>query len=143
MKTRHLIMIFAGIICLVAISSCNSDKSKGVTLYDKSLSEIKQKVNGEWELVSGKNAREIGEFENTFITFDNDKYIWTENGVSEPGELNWRKESTGMGYDAYMMDVFYSSRPSFPIAINGDTLYIQDCSETGYKYTLVKKSSKK
>jgi len=124
---------------MLIINSCSSDKSKGRTLHDKSLSEIKKSINGEWELVSGKNASELGEFENTFIVFNDDKYIWKENGVDDPGDLNWRKAPTGIGYDSFLMDVFYAEHPAFPMAIKGDTLYIQDCSETGYLYTLIRK----
>lgn len=138
-------LTIAGIILLCAIIGCNSQESKQeiknthTTLFDKSLSEIKQLINGKWELVSNQNEREIGEFENTFITFKDDDYIWTENGESEPGKLNWRKAPTGIGYDAYLMDVFYADYPSFPLAISGDTLYIQDCTATNFKYTLIRK----
>lgn len=135
------------LLCMLSIScvtaGCKSDKSQQVsvkdTLYDKSLDEIKQYVKGKWELVSGQNASEICEFENTFITFSGDNYTWTEEGESEKGELNWRKAPTGIGYDAYLMDVFYAEHPSFPLAINKDTLYIQDCTETAYKYTLIRR----
>lgn len=135
-------------LCMLCIN-CQSDKSKGqkkypvktgnCTLFDKSLPEIKEYIHGEWELVSGGNSRELCEYENTFIEFDGDKYIWTEDDKEEPGNLNWRKAETGAGYEAYLMDVFYAEHPAYPLAINGDTLYIQDCSETAYKYTLVRK----
>lgn len=110
-----------------------------ITLYDKELPEIKAQVDGKWELVSGKNAREFCEYENTFIEFDGDRYVWTEDGKVEPGALNWRKADTGAGYEAYLMDVFYETNPAYPVCIKGDTLILQDCSETGYKYTLVRK----
>lgn len=113
--------------------------SVNTTLYDKTLPEIKELVNGKWELVSGQNARETCEFENTFILFNGDKYVWTEDNKDEPGDLNWRKSDTGAGYDAYQMDVFYATNPSYPLSIKGDTLYIQDCTETAYKYTLVRR----
>jgi len=136
MKTG--IVFLLTLVCLAgSITSCNTNKSKeNMTLFDKSLPEIKKAVNGKWELVSGQNARETGEFENTFITFNDDKYIWSENGKDEPGDLNWRKGPTGIGYDSYLMDVFYAERPAYPISIQGDILYIQDISDTGYKYTL-------
>ena len=43
-------------------------------------------------------------------------------------------------FDVYrpMMDVFYETNPAYPVSIKGDTLILQDCSETGYKYTLVR-----
>ena len=55
-------------------TACQSNKKKvaenvNITLFDKELPEIKALVNGEWELVSGKNAREFCEYENTFIKF--------------------------------------------------------------------------
>lgn len=138
------------VICFCALGiSCQSDKSNGqkeravktesCTLFDKSLPEIKKYINGEWELVSGRNSRELCEYENTFIEFDDDKYVWIEDEKEEPGDLNWRKTETGAGYEAYLMDVFYAEHPAYPLALNGDTLYIQDCSETAYKYTLVRK----
>lgn len=110
-----------------------------ITLYDKELPEIKAQVDGKWELVSGKNAREFCEYENTFIEFNGDRYVWMEDGKAEPGALNWRKADTGAGYEAYLMDVFYETNPAYPVCIKGDTLILQDCSETGYKYTLVRK----
>lgn len=113
--------------------------TEATTLFDKELSEIKDYTYGKWELVSGKNTRELCEFENTFITIDDDQYIWTEDGESEAGEMNWRKAPTGIGYDAYLMDVFYAEYPSFPLSIHRDTLYIQDCTATGYKYKLVRR----
>ena len=137
--------IITGIVLLCIITGCKFQESQPeikdahTTLFDKPLSEIKQLINGKWELVSNQNARETGEFENTFITFKDDDYIWTENGNSEAGKLNWRKTPTGIGYDAYLMDVFYENFPSFPLAISGDTLYIQDCTETNFKYTLIRK----
>ena len=115
-------------------TACQGNKKKGVenvnvTLFDKEQPEIKALVNGDWELVSGKNAREFCEYENTFIKF----------GKAEPGALNWRKADTGAGYEAYPMDVFYETNPAYPVSVKGDTLILQDCSETGYKYTLVRK----
>ena len=109
------------------------------TLFDKSLPEIKELVEGKWELVSGQNTTQLCEFENTFIQFNGDKYVWTEEGKDEPGDLNWRKANTGAGYEAYLMDVFLETSPSYPLAIKGDTLFIQDCTETAYKYTLVRR----
>lgn len=109
------------------------------TLFDKPLPEIKKLIKGRWELLSGQNPSQLCEFENTFIVFDDEKYIWSEDGSDEPGDMNWRKADTGLGYESYLMDVFYATNPSYPLAINGDTLFIQDCSETKYKYTLVRR----
>lgn len=120
-------------------SSVQNTAKMKITLFDKTLPEIKELVNGKWELVSGKNARETCEYENTFIKFDGDTYVWIEDGKEEPGDLNWRKADTGVGYESYLMDAFYATNPAYPLAINGDTLQLQDCSETGYLYTLVKK----
>ena len=122
------------VVVLLFGTACQSNKKKdaesaNVTLFDKDLPEIKTLVNGEWELVSGKNAREFCEYENTFIKFADDQYVWTEDGKAEPGA----------GYEAYLMDVFYETNPAYPVSIKGDTLILQDCSETGYKYTLVRK----
>ncbi|RHJ82909.1 hypothetical protein [Parabacteroides sp. AM08-6] len=139
------IISFLLIAFLLTGTSCrNKQKAKDTvriktTLFDKELPEIKKMINGKWELVSGKNSREVCEYENTFIEFNDDKYIWTEDGKQEPGELNWRKADTGIGYDAYLMDVFYETNPAYPLLINGDTLILQDCSQTGYKYTLIRK----
>lgn len=148
------ILVFCG-LCLLTIAGCSGkSEQKGeeqtaakadarpqvkMSLVDKTLPEIKESVNGKWELISGQNASQLCEFENTFITFDNDKYIWTEDGKDEPGDLNWRKAPTGNGYDAYLMDVFYATNPSYPLAINDDTLYIQDCTGTAYKYMLIRR----
>lgn len=112
---------------------------KGILLYNKSLPEIKQLINGKWELVSSQNSRESGEYENTFIQFNDDKYIWTEDGKDEPGNLNWRAETTPKGQQIYLMDVFYETNPAYPLELRGDTLFIQDYTETAYKYTLVRK----
>lgn len=114
-------------------------KEGPVTLYDKTLPEIKKHVNGKWELISGQNKEQFCEYENTFIVFDDDKYIWIEDGKEEPGDLNWRQEDTKEGYKSYLMDVFYSTNPAYPLSVNGDTLYIQDCSQTRYKYKLIRK----
>lgn len=103
------------------------------------MPEIKELVEGKWELVSGQNTTQLCEFENTFIQFNGDKYVWIEEGKDEPGDLNWRKADTGAGYEAYLMDVFLETSPSYPLAIKGDTLFIQDCTETAYKYTLVRR----
>ena len=109
------------LVCILPLgTACQDNKKKETTkanlsLIEKDLPEIKQLVNGKWELVSGKNAREFCEY------------------------LNWRKADTGLGYEAYLMDVFYETNPAFPLSIKGDTLFLQDCSETGYKYTLVRK----
>lgn len=148
LKIRFIIVAVG--LCLTVTSGCKSksdqkeakqeaQSSVNITLYDKTLPEIKELVNGKWELVSGQNARETCEFENTFIQFNGDKYVWTEDGKDEPGDLNWRKSDSDAGYDAYLMDVFYATNPSYPLAIKGDTLLIQDCTETGYKYTLVRR----
>lgn len=152
---KTLIIVSLSGLCLIAAAGCSGkseQKGEGQTtakadarpqvkmsLVDKTLPEIKESVNGKWELISGQNASQLCEFENTFITFDNDKYIWTEDGKDEPGDLNWRKAPTGSGYDAYLMDVFYATNPSYPLAISGDTLYIQDCTATAYKYMLLKR----
>ena len=119
----------------------NSDKAKqlvNTSLLDKSLPEIKDLVKGKWELISGKNNSQLCEFENTYIEFDGDNYIWIEDGKSEPGKLNWRKSDTGAGYEAFLMDAFYETNPAYPVYIKGDTLAIQDCTKTAYLYTLVK-----
>ena len=80
------------VVVLLFGTACQSNKKKdaesvNVTLFDKDLPEIKTLVNGEWELVSGKNAREFCEYENTFIKFADDQYVWTEDGKAEPGAL--------------------------------------------------------
>lgn len=135
---------------LLSATACKEKKAKeavsqetavavSTTLFDKSLPEIKKHVDGKWELVSGQNARELNEFENTFIEFDGDNYVWTEDGQAEKGALNWRKEATGAGYDAYLMDVFYAEYPAYPVSVKGDTLLIQDCTETAYRYKLVRR----
>ena len=144
MKNKKIILPLLFIsIFLFGIAYHSSRKQQAektnITLYDKELPEIKAQVDGKWELVSGKNAREFCEYENTFIEFDGDRYVWTEDGKAEPGALNWRKADTGAGYEAYLMDVFYETNPAYPVCIKGDTLILQDCSETGYKYTLVRK----
>lgn len=110
-----------------------------ITLLDKDLPEIKKLIDGKWELVSGKNAREFCEYENTFIEFDGDKYVWIEDEKPELGLLNWRKADTGVGYESFLMDVFFETNPAYPLSMHGDTLFLQDCSQTGYKYTLVKR----
>lgn len=110
-----------------------------INLFDKDLSEIKKLIDGKWELVSGKNAREFCEYENTFIEFDGDKYVWIEDEKPEPGLLNWRKADTGVGYESFLMDVFFETNPAYPLSMHGDTLFLQDCSQTGYKYTLLKR----
>ena len=51
------------VVVLLFGTACQSNKKKdaesaNVTVFDKDLPEIKTLVNGEWELVSGKNARE-------------------------------------------------------------------------------------
>lgn len=135
-------LLFIGVGCRQQSGKKRTDPERAsvkTTLFDKELPEIKKLVDGKWELVSGQNARELCEFENTFITFDGDKYIWTEDGKDEPGDLNWRKADTKAGYESYLMDVFYETNPAYPLSISGDTLLIQDCSETGYKYTLLRR----
>lgn len=114
-------------------------KTVNDTLFDKELPEIKKHLDGKWSLVSAKNSRELCEYENIVIEFKGDKYVWTEDGKSEPGDMNWRKAETGAGYESYLMDLFYASHPAFPLSIKGDTLYIQDCSKTAYKYLLLRK----
>ena len=111
------------VVVLLFGTACQSNKKKdaesvNVTLFDKDLPEIKTLVNGEWELVSGKNAREFCEYENTFIKFADDQYVWTEDGKAEPGALNWRKADTGAGYEAYLMDVFYETNPAYLVAVS-------------------------
>lgn len=140
MKAFSLLLISI----LLLGTACQGSKQKEevkvkTTLADKELPEIKKLVDGEWELISGKNARELCEYENTFIKFDGDQYVWTEDSKAEPGALNWRKADTGLGYEAYLMDVFYETNPAFPLSVQGDTLILQDCSATGYTYTLVRK----
>ena len=153
MKSVKSIFIMVVVsFCLIGTSGCKGKSGQGgasdkiesqttlrATLFDKSLPEIKEFVDGKWDLISGQNTGQLCEFENTFITFDGDKYIWSEDGKDEPGDLNWRKADTGAGYDAYLMDVFYATNPAYPLSINGDTLFIQDCSETAYKYMLVRR----
>ena len=150
-SVKSIFIVVALGLCLIGTSSCKgksgqkdskeSETSTTVqtTLFDKSLPEIKELVEGKWELVSGQNTTQLCEFENTFIQFNGDKYVWTEEGKDEPGDLNWRKADTGAGYEAYLMDVFLETSPSYPLAIKGDTLFIQDCTETAYKYTLVRR----
>lgn len=144
MKNKMYVLPLLLIAILLLGTACrgngkNGEESVKVTLFDKELPEIKAQVDGKWELISGRNAREFCEYENTFIEFDGDRYVWTEDGKAEPGALNWRKADTGAGYEAYLMDVFYETNPAYPVCIKGDTLILQDCSETGYKYTLVRK----
>ena len=150
-SVKSIFIVVALGLCLIGTSSCkgksgqkDSEESETrttvqTTLFDKSLPEIKELVEGKWELVSGQNTTQLCEFENTFIQFNGDKYVWTEEGKDEPGDLNWRKADTGAGYEAYLMDVFLETSPSYPLAIKGDTLFIQDCTETAYKYTLVRR----
>lgn len=144
---KKIILVSLAIGLLFSVAGCKEKNNSGntssgkqeVTLYDKTLPEIKEYVNGKWELISGQNSREQNEFEQTFIEFKGDNYVWTENGESETGPLNWRKSPTGAGYDAYLMDAFYAEYPSYLVALKGDTLYIQDCTKTAYLYKLVRR----
>jgi len=140
--TNNLIPLLLVCFCIIG-TACHDNKKttkeKKMMLIEKTLPEIKKQINGKWKLVSGKNASENCEYENTYITFDGNNYIWTEDGKDEQGSLNWRNADTGIGYKAYLMDVFYQTHPAFPLMINGDTLLLQDCSKTGYLYTLVRK----
>ena len=150
-SVKSIFIVVALGLCLIGTSSCKGQSGQKdskesetrttvqTTLFDKSLPEIKELVEGKWELVSGQNTTQLCEFENTFIQFNGDKYVWTEEGKDEPGDLNWRKADTGAGYEAYLMDVFLETSPSYPLAIKGDTLFIHDCTETAYKYTLVRR----
>ena len=150
-SVKSIFIVVALGLCLIGTSSCKGKSGQKdskesetrttvqTTLFDKSLPEIKELVEGKWELVSGQNTTQLCEFENTFIQFNGDKYVWTEEGKDEPGDLNWRKADTGAGYEAYLMDVFLETSPSYPLAIKGDTLFIQDCTETAYKYTSVRR----
>lgn len=149
MKT-YLVSIVYCLLLVCLVGGCKSKKpseridpskivrNANTTLFDKPLEEVKALVYGKWELVSGQNGRELNEFENTFIVFNGDTYTWMEDGEADTDDLNWRKEATGNGYDAYLSDVFYAEYPSYPLAIRGDTLIIQDCTETAYRYTLVR-----
>ena len=88
------------VVVLLFGTACQSNKKKetenvNVTLFDKDLPEIKTLVNGEWELVSGKNAREFCEYENTFIKFADDQYVWTEDGKAEPGGFELAQSGYG------------------------------------------------
>ncbi len=144
MKKLLLISILAITCMFTAISNGKQlnvyeTHQTEVTLQDKPLSEIKKLINGRWELVTGQNSRELNEFEKTFIEFKGDDYVWIEDGVAEKGKLNWRKAPAGNGNEVYIMDAFYAEFPSYPISVKGDTLFIQDCTATAYKYTLVRK----
>lgn len=151
MNSIKRVLVTALLALLIIGTACNNKTkeqsatsisvapSVKITLYDKTLPEIKKYVDGEWILTQGKNSREVCEYENIIITLNDDEYIWTEDGKSEPGKLNWRKADTGGGYESFLMDLFYATHPAYPLYINGDTLYIQDCSATAYKYMLLKK----
>ena len=43
------------------------------------------------------------------------------------------------GFPRHLMANMNETNPAYPVSIKGDTLILQDCSETGYKYTLVRK----
>lgn len=138
-----MLLSLLGILSL-SVGCQNKQQAKVVekvetSLFDKDLEEIKLQIYGEWELVSGVNEREFCEYDNTFIQFDGDQYVWTEDGKAEPGSLNWRKADTGAGYESYLMDVFFETNPAYPLLIKGDTLVLQDCTKTQYKYTLLRK----
>ncbi len=109
-----------------------------VALFDKELNALKELLNGKWQLVSGENSSVYFEFDETFIVFNGDRYIWMEEGEMEEGVLNWRREATGSGYDSFFTDVFYEDNPTFPLAIVNDTLIIQDISPNLYIYKLVR-----
>lgn len=134
-----VVLLFAGVSCQRNTAKAKDQEVVKTILYDKSLPEIKKYVNGKWELINGKNDTQECEYEDTFIEFDDDKYVWIEEGKGEPGNLNWRKAPTRDGYDSYLMDVFYETNPAYPLYIQGDTLFLQDCSKTAFKYKLVRK----
>lgn len=108
-SVKSIFIVVALGLCLIGTSSCKGKSGQKdskesetrttvqTTLFDKSLPEIKELVEGKWELVSGQNTTQLCEFENTFIQFNGDKYVWTEEGKDEPGDLNWRKANTGAG----------------------------------------------
>lgn len=108
-SVKSIFIVVALGLCLIGTSSCKGKSGQKdskesetrttvqTTLFDKSLPEIKELVEGKWELVSGQNTTQLCEFENTFIQFNGDKYVWTEEGKDEPGDLNWRKARYGSG----------------------------------------------
>lgn len=132
------------VVVLLFGTACQSNKKKdaesvNVTLFDKDLPEIKTLVNGEWELVSGKNAVSSANMRILSSSLQTTNMSGRRTGKAEPGGFELAQSGYGAGYEAYLMDVFYETNPAYPVSIKGDTLILQDCSETGYKYTLVRK----
>ncbi|MCC8154240.1 MAG: hypothetical protein LIP01_08540 [Tannerellaceae bacterium] len=108
-------------------------------LYNQSLNEVKKRINGKWQLVSGETETIYFEFDDTLL---NSKMMSMSGRMkmgTEGGNLNWRKQDTTGGEQVFLMDVFYDENPSYPFAIKGDTLYIQDATENAFLYKLVKR----
>ncbi|MCD8042687.1 MAG: hypothetical protein LUH10_06445 [Tannerellaceae bacterium] len=131
--------IIKTLFCLLLVQAGFSVyASEPVTLYDKTLPELQKLLNGKWILLSGQNETVYFEFDDTTIEFKNTMYIWKDEEGEEGDNLNWRREPTDNGYDAWVSDVFYEDNPSYPLMIRNDTLLIQDITEEQYLYKLVR-----
>lgn len=138
------------IIGLFLFSYCKKDKEDIIILYDKPLSYIKSKINGNWHLIYGKggiSSNDIWKPENLFWSFEvikKNRIMVNFNGniyADTTIDWIWDKGSFEDGDSTYVMK--YYDKRGYPYSqviykMYYDTLIIHDNMMDSKFYHFVK-----
>lgn len=145
---KYLILI---LLCLIYFfSSCKKNnelkKPQPVYLRDKSLSEIKAEVQGNWKIhykYGGITGTTKTQLENsTFKVVPNDSIYLTLNNMPVSSEIaTFRRLRTEFGYNAYTMNFILFGGTPYQWIVDlkiGDTLGLSDNFPNGEIYMMTK-----
>lgn len=141
------------ILILLTITSCNKEKPKdpvNIWLKDKSLSEIKAAIQGNWQLhysLGGFTGNLRKNHFNSFIEFKlADSIYWKEqSNLLVADKLQWNKKIDMIGDSTFIMSFCeYRANICYPFSwgvqgIRNDTLILYDDATDPDAYYLTKK----
>ncbi len=149
MKIQAIVFLIILSWCFIN-GNCNKTKDIGnntnVNLRDKTLSEIKATVQGNWKIhyryggLTGNVKTPMTDSYYKVLPSDS-IYLTLSNVLYASDKANFQRITTIFGYSAYTMDfISISGTPKSWIVdyINGDTLVLDDNNMNGSAYHMTK-----
>jgi hypothetical protein len=147
MKKIQVLPVLLLLILTILLSQCRKEPGLNVTLYDKTVPEIKSYIAGKWKVnfATGGIANQGQKFYNTYIEFrfktTDSMFYFKDNIVLVNSPIVWRKvrDIFRRTDSTYIAEYTYGTGGTLGYGIErikNDTLLIYDPGPDGFTYYL-------